>query len=60
MNNTRFCPKKRTAIDGCVWWCIFDNQRNEWSKYIFHFGKFKTRKAAQLVVDQTVSKIERK
>lgn len=47
----RFEPKKRTAVDGRVWWCVYDNERNDWSSFIPHCGKYKTRRAAQLAID---------
>lgn len=39
----RFIPKKRTALDGKVWWCVWDNETNDWSNYLCH-GKYKTKK----------------
>lgn len=47
----RFVPKKRVAIDSRVWWCIYDNERGDWSSYVCH-GKYKTRKAAQYAIDK--------
>lgn len=42
----RFTPIKRRALDGRLWWCIYDNERHAWSTYTAH-GKYKTRKAAR-------------
>lgn len=50
----RFEPKKRTALDGHVWWCVFDNERHAWSTFLFH-GRYKTRKAAQYAIDKNLA-----
>ena len=42
---TRYEPRQRTALDGKVWWCIWDNKEGEWSK-LFYFGKYKTKRDA--------------
>ncbi len=58
MNNSRFIPQKRIAIDGKVWWCVFDMLKLNWSTYMCH-GKHFTKKACQLQIDlanQTYSK----
>lgn len=39
----RFIPKKRIALDGKIWWCVWDNETNAWSNYLCH-GKYKTKK----------------
>ena len=43
----RYTPKKRTALDGRVWWCVYDNSRHRWSTDTRH-GRYRTRKAAML------------
>lgn len=43
--NDRFKPIKRTAIDGKVWWVVWDNMRREYSTYRCH-GRYKTKKEA--------------
>lgn len=52
MNTPRFIPQKRTALDGKVWWCVFDTVRRQWSTYIYH-GKYRTRKACQDAIDRS-------
>lgn len=42
----RYSVKKRIALDGRPWWCIWDNKTGNWSTCVFH-GKYKTRKDAQ-------------
>ena len=46
----RFVAEKRTALDGRAWWCIYDTERHEWSKYTFH-GIYKTRRAANIAIE---------
>ncbi len=41
--NNRFEPRKRTALDGKVWWCVYDTKENRWSTYLYH-GKYRTKK----------------
>ena len=49
--NNRFAPKKRTALDGKVWWCVYDMQRSCWSTYTCH-GKYKTKRDCQYAIDK--------
>lgn len=46
----RFTPKKRTAIDGVVWWCVYDLQENKFSTYTC-FGRYRTKKRCQWDID---------
>lgn len=46
----RFEPRKRTALDGVTWWCIWDNVRGDWSAFIYHW-KYKTRRAAVIAIE---------
>lgn len=43
-------PRKRTALDGKVWWCVFDTAKMKWSTLTF-FGRYKTKKACQQDID---------
>ena len=45
----RFTARKRLALDGRVWWCIYDNKSCKWSSYVC-FGKYKTKKAANAAI----------
>ena len=47
---TKFEPRKRTAIDNKIWWCVYDTTNNEWSTLLF-FGKYKTKKDCQYRID---------
>lgn len=44
-------PRKRTAIDGKVWWCVFDTKTMTWSTLIC-FGKYKLKKECQFAIDR--------
>ena len=45
----RFEARKRTALDGKVWWCVYDNNKNKWSTYLCH-GKYKTKKECEYAI----------
>lgn len=47
--NNRFEPRKRTYIDGKVWWCVYDTKENRWSTYLYH-GKYKTKKECEYAI----------
>ena len=47
----RFVPLKRTALDGKVWWCVWDEEKDQWSTYVCH-GKYKTKREAQYAIDK--------
>ena len=50
MDGPRFVPKKRTALDGKMWWAIYDNKCGRFSSLIGH-GRYQTRRDAQLCID---------
>lgn len=41
--------RKRTAIDGRVWWCVWDNEKGQWSTLTL-FGRYKTKRGAELAI----------
>ena len=43
--------RKRTALDGKTWWCVFDTNKMKWSTLIC-FGKYKTKKDCQSAIEQ--------
>lgn len=45
----RFEARKRTALDGRVWWCVYDKERHAWSTFLCH-GRYKTRKACEQAI----------
>lgn len=47
----KFEPRKRTGLDGKVWWEIWDAWENRWSTLVMHMCRFKTKKAAQFHID---------
>ena len=44
-------PRKRTALDGKTWWCVFDADTMKWST-IAYFGKYKLKRDCQLAIDK--------
>lgn len=43
-------PRKRTALDGKTWWCVFDTNKCSWSTLIC-FGKYKTKRDCQMRIN---------
>lgn len=48
----KYTPRKRTAVDGVVWWCIFDESKKAWSTDTRH-GKYKRKKDAIWAIQKT-------
>ena len=51
--------RKRTAIDGKVWWCVFDTKNTEWST-LTCFGRYRLKKDCQFAIDYYTKKELRK
>lgn len=49
----RFVPKKRTAVDGKVWWCAFDTVDGCYSKSPYH-GKYKTKRSCEIRISWSI------
>ena len=47
----RFYPRKRIAIDGRLWWCVFDETTKDWSTYLC-FTKYRRKKDAQYAISR--------
>lgn len=45
--------RKRTALDGKTWWCVFNTDYGRWST-LTCFGKYKTKKACQYAIDDYI------
>ena len=43
-------PRKRTALDGKVWRCVFDTNKDSWST-LTCFGKYETRREFPMRID---------
>ena len=43
-------PRQRTALDGRVWWCVYDVTNHKWSTLLCH-GKYRTRKEAMYAIE---------
>lgn len=41
--------RRRIAIDGRVWWCVWDNEKGNWST-LTCFGKYKTKRGAEIAI----------
>lgn len=46
-----FEARKRTALDGKTWWCVFDTDKMEYSTLIC-FGNYKRKKDCQYAIDK--------
>ena len=44
-------PRKRTALDGKVWWCVFNTDTMSWSTCTM-FRKYKRKKDCQFYIDK--------
>lgn len=51
----RFYPVKRTALDGVVWWVVWDNARKEYSSLLC-FGKYRRKKDAEYAIRRATEK----
>lgn len=47
---SQFEPRQRTALDGKVWWVVYDRLNQEFSPLVC-FGRYKTKKACQSAID---------
>ena len=45
-----FEPRQRTALDGKVWWVVYNRYKQEFSS-LTCFGKYNTKKDCQLAID---------
>lgn len=50
-----FEPRKRTALDGKYWWCVFDTDSMKWSTLVW-FGKYRTKRDCQYAIDRYTEK----
>lgn len=45
-----FEPRQRTALDGKVWWVVYDRYKQEFSS-LTCFGKYKTKRDCQAAIE---------
>lgn len=45
----RYEPRKRTAIDGRTYWCVYDTLENKYSSMLC-FTKYRTKKECQIAI----------
>ena len=43
-------PRKRVALDGKTWWCVFDTDAWKWSTIVL-FGRYKNKRDCQIAID---------
>lgn len=43
-------PRKRIALDGKTWWCVFDTDTMKWSTLIV-FNKYRLKRDCQYAID---------
>ena len=48
---SRFIAKKRIAVDGVQWWCIWDNLENKFPALYGLRGKYKTKKTCLAAIN---------
>lgn len=46
----RYIPIKRTALDGKVWWLVYDIIEKKYSTFICH-GRYKTKKECEARIE---------
>ena len=44
-------PRKREALDGKTWWCVFNTETMKWSA-LTCFGKYKRKKDCQYAIEK--------
>ncbi len=45
----RYETRKRTAIDGRIYWCVYDTLKNKYSSMLC-FTKYRTKKECQIAI----------
>lgn len=48
----RFIPVRRAALDGRLWWCVFDNKRGAFSSFLCH-GKYQRKRDCVSAIDRS-------
>lgn len=51
----RFIPRRRTALDGRVWWVVWDTYNHGFATNPLLFGRFLRRKGCQAQIDYLAS-----
>lgn len=53
--NTRFEPRKRIALDGKIWWCVYDTKAQQYSSRLC-FGKYKRKMDCAFAIKYALQK----
>ena len=48
----RYKAARRRALDGVLWWCVYDLENHRWSTDLRH-GKYRTKKEAEYAISRT-------
>ena len=46
-----FEARKRTALDGKEWWCVYDMDKKQWSTLVV-FGRYKLKRDCQFAINK--------
>lgn len=47
-----FSVRKRRALDGVTWWCVYDETEGKWSTMLCH-GKYKRKRDAERAIERS-------
>lgn len=51
----KLIPVKRTALDGKIWWCVYNANNHKFSMLLC-FSKYRTKKDCQCAIDAYYNK----
>lgn len=46
-----FSVRKRQALDGIWWWCVYNETEHKWSTFLCH-GKYKRKRDAERAIKE--------
>lgn len=49
----KYEARKRTALDGKTWWCVFDNTTQSWCT-LTCFGKYRLKRDCEDAIEKVV------
>jgi len=49
-----FSVRKRQALDGIWWWCVYDETEHKWSTFLCH-GKYKRKRDAERAIKEGIT-----
>lgn len=51
--NSMYEARKRTAVDGSIWWCVFNLRTQDWSLDVRH-GRYQSRLDCECAITSTI------